>query len=738
MSSTWRWAQNKLLFLLLALFIGLGTYYSITVPLFESPDEVWHYLYVKHIADGKGLPVYQEGETLPMRQEASQPPLLYFLCGWATAWIDTSDADAIVQYNPHAAIGTAAAWGNRNVITHTTRENFPYRGTVLAAHLARFLCVLMGAGTVFCTYAIAHRVFGQEWLALSAAALNAFIPQFLFINASVNNDVLVSLLSALSLWLLVCIIQDGPSFSRLTALGVVLGLVALSKLNGLILMPLTTLALLVLAWRRGNRWAWLQWCAWTFAVAAGIGGWWYVRNWLLYRDPFGLRLMFAVMPARVQRPSLAELCRLFIGVFKSFWGVFGWFNVVMEESVYFAFAVASLLAILGVVWFLCTHVTRHCWGEVARVGLLLLWSAAFLYGLFGWSQVQFPQGRMLFPAMPTIATLLVLGLAQWFPARYRQLLMTVLLIVLFCGAVIVPGRYIVPAYARTSLLTEAERQTIPHSFRNDFGQQIRLLGYDLSDGMAKPGMKLWVTLYWEALQAVDTDYSVFVHLVDDRGVTIAQHDSYPGAGNDPTSDWQVGQARRDVHPLDVPAAVLAQAPLRIRVGLYNYTTGQRLPVYFWEGRVIEFAELPVELELEGVSGTVLTASNFMFGGQIALTGYHVEPITAAPGDTLRITLRWQALKMLNTDYTVFVHLMRTGAEIWGQKDHVPRDEQSPTSTWVAGQVITDAFELPISPDAPEDDYQLIVGLYESATIQRLELPNGLNFVVLGQIAVKRR
>ncbi|MEM4723447.1 MAG: glycosyltransferase family 39 protein [Candidatus Hadarchaeum sp.] len=737
MSSSWRLAQHKSIFLILALFIGLGIYYSVTVPLFEAPDEVWHYLYVKHIADGKGLPVYRGGETFPMRQEASQPPLLYFLGGWATAWIDTSDADAIVRYNPHAAIGTAAVWGNRNVITHTARENFPYRGTVLAAHLARFLCVLMGAGTVFCTYALARRLFGQEWLALAAAALNAFIPQFLFINASVNNDVLVSLLSALSLWLLVCVVQDGPSLGRLGALGVVLGLVALTKLNGLILMPLTALVLFVLAWRRGSRWSWLWWCAWTFAVTAGVCGWWYVRNWLLYRDPFGLQLMFAVMPARVQRPSLAELSRLFNGVFKSFWGVFGWFNVVMEEGIYFTFALASLLAILGVVWFLWTHLARRRWGEVARVGLLLLWSVAFLFGLFGWSQVRFPQGRMLFPAMPAIATLLVLGLTQWFPARYRQVTMTVLLVALFCLAVIVPNRYIMPAYARAPLLTEEERQTIPHPFPKDFGQQIRLLGYDLSEATVKPGTKLWVTLYWEALQAMDIDYSVFVHLVDDRGVILAQHDSYPSAGNDPTRDWQVRQARRDVHLLDVPLTVLAQPPLRIRMGWYNYATGQRLPVYFWEGRVIEFVELPVELELEGVSRAALTPCDFRFGGQIALTGYHVEPLVAAPGDTLRITLRWQALKTLNTDYTVFVHLMRTGAEIWGQKDHVPRDEQSPTSTWVAGQVITDAFELHISPDAPEDNYQLVVGLYESATIRRLPLPDGLDFVVIGQIAVKQ-
>jgi hypothetical protein len=101
-------------------------------------------------------------------------------------------------------------------------------------------------------------------------------------------------------------------------------------------------------------------------------------------------------------------------------------------------------------------------------------------------------------------------------------------------------------------------------------------------------------------------------------------------------------------------------------------------------------------------------------------------------------LRWQALQPLHDNYTVFVHLMRTGAQIWAQDDHVPEDGRAPTSTWTAGQVVTDAFDLRVSPDAPLDSYQLIVGLYDSATVKRLKLPSGTDFVVLGQIEVGAR
>ncbi len=728
--------------LILIAFVVLGTLYSVVVPLFEAPDEVWHYLYVKHFADGNGLPVYREDTTFPMRQEASQPPLFYVLNGWPTAWIDTHDAEQIVRYNPHAAVGTAAPWGNRNMMGHTLQERFPYRGTVLAVHLVRFFCILMGAGTVLCTFTLARRLFPSlPWLAVVAAALNAFNPQFLFIHASVSNDVLVTLLSALTLWLLVSMAYDGASVARLLVLGIVLGLAALTKLSGLLLLPLTALVLVALAWRSRSWRSAVRWELWAFVPAAATAGWWYLRNWILYRDPFGLKLMFAVLPPRAQRPTFGELLGQFNGVFKSFWGVFGWFNISMEDEVYKVLALIMLLGAMGVVGFLYTRSARRRWREGApAVGLLLLWIAAYILGSAGYIQVMSSQGRLLFPAMPAVAILLPLGLAQWLPARCARSVMAALMVLLLCFAVVVPYRYIAPAYVRSPALTAAERQAIgsdPH-WSVKFGEQVLLVGYDLSETTVHAGTRLWVTLYWEALQTMDEDYSVFVHLVDDRGVTIVQRDSWPGAGNDPTSDWQVGQVRRDVYPLDVPASLLAQGPCRIQVGLYDHATGQRLPAYSQDGGAVDLAVLPAELGLEGESTAALQKVRLEFEGRVALTGYAVQPIVAHPGDKLQITLRWQALKAVHEDYTVFVQLLRGSDQIWGQSDHVPRNGQAPTSSWIADQVVTETFELRIGADAPEDSYKLLVGLYQSATVQRLKLPDGLDFVVLGQISVRKK
>ena len=58
--------------------------------------------------------------------------------------------------------------------------------------------MLLGLGTVIVTFLLARELFPtRPEVALGAAALNAFLPMFLFISGSVNNDNLSNLLGNL-------------------------------------------------------------------------------------------------------------------------------------------------------------------------------------------------------------------------------------------------------------------------------------------------------------------------------------------------------------------------------------------------------------------------------------------------------------------------------------------------------------------------------------------------------------
>ncbi len=99
---------------------------------------------------------------------------------------------------------------------------------------------------------------------------------------------------------------------------------------------------------------------------------------------------------------------------------------------------------------------------------------------------------------------------------------------------------------------------------------------------------------------------------------------------------------------------------------------------------------------------------------------------AEPGDTLKVTLYWQAKAEMDTSYTVFVHLVGDGGAIRAQQDSIPHNGEWPTTGWVSGEVIADECELVIAPDTPPGTYHLIAGMYKADTGQRLTATAGNN------------
>jgi hypothetical protein len=109
-----------------------------------------------------------------------------------------------------------------------------------------------------------------------------------------------------------------------------------------------------------------------------------------------------------------------------------------------------------------------------------------------------------------------------------------------------------------------------------FGSDIALTGYevDITDMCASGTLSL--TVQWHPLAPVDTDYMLFVHLLNAEGQRVAQIDA-PPAGDTPTSAWETGHYRTWVHPLPVPPD-LPPGDYWLALGLYHPETFARLPV----------------------------------------------------------------------------------------------------------------------------------------------------------------
>lgn len=125
------------------------------------------------------------------------------------------------------------------------------------------------------------------------------------------------------------------------------------------------------------------------------------------------------------------------------------------------------------------------------------------------------------------------------------------------------------------------------------------------------------------------------------------------------------------------------------------------------------AYLPLHAALEQMSPV-----EAQLGSSIRLLGYRLGG-KAQPGGILQLTLYWEALGPVETDYTVFTHLLGTGDALLGQMDRPPQNGAAPTSTWETGQRLADRYEIPIRDDAPTGPARLVIGMYDPATGDRL-------------------
>ncbi|MBX0327181.1 hypothetical protein K2Z83_05745 [Oscillochloris sp. ZM17-4] len=123
-----------------------------------------------------------------------------------------------------------------------------------------------------------------------------------------------------------------------------------------------------------------------------------------------------------------------------------------------------------------------------------------------------------------------------------------------------------------------------------FGGELALLGYELAPGDPRarmtplegadaralsPGQPAQINLYWRALAPMDVDYTLFVHLVDAAGATVAQRDLPLRYADYPTSRWRPGELVID--RADMPLPALPPGDYRLEIGLYDAAMGAALP-----------------------------------------------------------------------------------------------------------------------------------------------------------------
>ena len=257
-TSTW----PKLLLLVLS-YVAFSIGHAIYVPIFEGPDEPSNLNYIRYIdVEGKlvvpSAKMTHELEHLP---RGILPPLWFLamkpvyqglgMGEWAPVPVgnpdffrDKSRHDS--GQDPTSTEEVLASPMSRLFFRHGGDEadgTGVFRGPVGSIRLFRITSALWGALALVAAWLTLRRALGCGQRAIWFTALLAWTPQLQFLSGTVTMDLTVAALGCLALWAMVEWIAGTGSAGRWALIaGVFTGLCALTKLNGLVLLPVLAMA----------------------------------------------------------------------------------------------------------------------------------------------------------------------------------------------------------------------------------------------------------------------------------------------------------------------------------------------------------------------------------------------------------------------------------------------------------------------------------------------------------------
>lgn len=273
--------------------------------------------------------------------------------------------------------------------------------------------------------------------------------------------------------------------------------------------------------------------------------------------------------------------------------------------------------------------------------------------------------------------------------------------------------------------------------RANFENEVILYGYGIAPGVLTPGQTAEVTLLWQALRRPTGPRVVFVQIFDANGRLWASQESQPVEGAYPSDEWQRDEVVRDRHVLRLPAD-MPDGEYRVQAGLYD-ALGRRLTELQWTRRSRDHAslgtvsvrgrprvmDLPrMDVQASGLVGHFGQIRGYNLTAGASGEGPAGEGVRARPGDSVRISIVWQALESAPVSYTVFVHLLGPAGQMVSQDDALPGRGAMPTTTWVRGEVIVDAYTLTVPAGAAPGVYEIEVGMYDAGDGTRVPTWDG--------------
>lgn len=420
-------------------YLLLAISWARVTPAWENPDEPAHWNYVVHLASSLSLPILRPGDDA--QQLVDRLKSQHFPAG--------SDISAIRYESHQPPLYYALAAG----VYHLT-NNLPLKQQLDAV---RGLSIIFGAALIVLAWRFVRLLLREEpALALASAAFVAFVPMHINVTAAVDNDTLGDALLAAVVVLLVQWLQFGQSRRGSVALGVLVGLAALTKITTLVAFPLVALAA-ALHWLQHRKSVGvgrdLRSLVIVYSTALVVWGWWVIRNIVTYglADPLALGINQKVVAQPLTGPlNQAAVARFGSITFDSFWAQFGWMGIPVPQ-VYPALTLLCLLALLGLGAALVRALRNGLTDEVRQKAPVMVLAAAWP-GLVFLADAQYnltfiqAQGRYLFPAIGGFGLFFMLGLSRLAGPRLAGVTVALASLLMLTLSVVLLKAVVIPAW----------------------------------------------------------------------------------------------------------------------------------------------------------------------------------------------------------------------------------------------------------------------------------------------------
>ena len=123
------------------------------------------------------------------------------------------------------------------------------------------------------------------------------------------------------------------------------------------------------------------------------------------------------------------------------------------------------------------------------------------------------------------------------------------------------------------------------------------------------------------------------------------------------------------------------------------------------------------------------------GDKIILDGYRLIDPEIGTGDIVRLTLHWNVEGEVEEDYKVFVHLLDKEGRLVAQRDSEPQGGRRPTSGWGVGEEMVDRHGVLVGEDTPFGRYEIVVGMYEPESGERLPIVDESGVVIGDKVSL---